>query len=597
MITTTPAYDVAVYSASRQTFGKIIFDLLDVDAYLDATVTVTSENSFSKKTQTTDQIRDLVGKLATFENNYFLLDGSFKIPPKVGEGSYQVGWWSDLVSDSNGDFSVSQVMTINFTQNQSSIGLTITFDKETNEYAKDFTIVVKNSVGGTIHTENVTNNTDVVYILYQNLPNYRQIIITFTKTANPYRRVRVAEVDFGIVQEYTGKQLINMTVLNEISTLSDVIPYDEIRYTIDNQNKLYNILNSTGYFAYLQRQQKIYPYLGVKKADLSTEYIPMGIYYLNNWKSNEGTLTAEFTGRDRLDILSQSIYLKGKYQSRSLGNLARDILNDAGLTETTDYVVDSALDSITCVGNIEIMSHRNALQLICVAGMAVCYSDRYGVIQVKQLSNTPETHTITLDNIYASPAITLNNLVNTINVDVVNYTARVAPEQVYKGTVTVSGTQNIWVNYNSYPCTGGSASLSVGTLNSQTHYGNAALLNITHTGDTVITINATVCDKSTVQYQLIDPAKLPDELTTAVKIENTLISNATMADNVADWVLAEYQKRYLYTIRWRQNPALEVGDIVTVEDDFGEDKDVRITKQTFNFSGVLSGETNGKAGA
>ena len=93
MYTTTPQYDSAVYGQTREIKAKLEFEIVDVDAYADTgTLTVTGENALSQKAQTTDLVRNLSGKYATFEEDYWLLDGTFLLPPKTGElASYQTG--------------------------------------------------------------------------------------------------------------------------------------------------------------------------------------------------------------------------------------------------------------------------------------------------------------------------------------------------------------------------------------------------------------------------------------------------------------------------------------------------------------------------
>ena len=51
-----------------------------------------------------------------------------------------------------------------------------------------------------------------------------------------------------------------------------------------------------------------------------------------------------------------------------------------------------------------------------------------------------------------------------------------------------------------------------------------------------------------------------------------------------------------YEASWRQNPALEPGDIILIEDTFGNTKKARITKNEFNYIGYLEGMTNAKGG-
>jgi hypothetical protein len=256
--------------------------------------------------------------------------------------------------------------------------------------------------------------------------------------------------------------------------------------------------------------------LGVVRSDSSTEYIDMGTYYLTEWRSDEGALTASFTARDILDILAQNEFAGDTYTTETLYDIADELLTAVGIT---DYTIDTALQGITVSGTIAKMNYRDAINLVAMAGMSVVYSDRYGSVQIKQLSNVAESEIIDYDNVYSSPQIKLDKLINTIIIDL-----------------------------------GGS------------------------------------------DYTYVDPAKPADEETFSVKITNGLITDAGIAEDVAIWLLAEYKKRYLYEVNWRMNPSLEAGDIVTVEDDFGEDKTMRITKQEFSFQGYLGGKTSGKGG-
>jgi hypothetical protein len=514
MYTVSTAFKSAVYAQTRETKAKVEFELIDVDAYDDASVTVTGEASFSKKDQVINLIRDMSGKYATFENDYWLLDGSFVLPPKASESGYEVGWWSAALCDANGDFSVSQVCTIDFTVDHSSIGITITFDQQTNEYAEDFEIDVYDSSAVLLHNETVTGNTLAKYILEENLTDFRQIVITITKWATGNRRARITEVDFGIIQEYTDTEIIKLDILEELDTLSNQVTANEIKLTLDNQSKDFNILNPTGIYPYLQRTQKLIPYLGVVITDTLTEYVPMGVYYLTEWVSDEGTLTATFTARDVLDLLEQNTFSETTYTSKTITYILEDILDDAGIT---DYVIDSNLGSITVTGTIPEGTHRAAIQIAAIAGMGVVYSDRNGVLQIKQLTTPASIDTIDYDNVYAAPKIELDKLINTV-----------------------------YVKYGSNT------------------------------------------------YTLVDPSKPSDEQTLAVTVDNPLIDTLGVAEDVADWVLAEFKKRFLYEINWRQNSAFELGDIVTVEDDFSEDKTMRITRNEFNYIGYLSGKTKGK---
>lgn len=197
---------------------------------------------------------------------------------------------------------------------------------------------------------------------------------------------------------------------------------------------------------------------------------------------------------------------------------------------------------------------------------------------------------------YNSPQIKLDKLVNTIEVKNYTYTS-LTSQKVYEGTVTLSGTSDVILDY-SKPATGVSYAVTGGaTVNSATYYTNSAVLNITHTGTTTITLTGTELSLSSNVVTDVDPSIPSGEKTLTMKVDNTLINNTTRAESVASWLLGEVGNRNIYSVDWRQDPRLESGDIVTVEDEFGQDLTARITKQEFEFNGALRGRTEAKGGA
>jgi hypothetical protein len=302
-------------------------------------------------------------------------------------------------------------------------------------------------------------------------------------------------------------------------------------------------------------------------------------------------MTASFTAHDILDFLEQSTYRRGKVQNATLTALATDILDDAGIT---DYNIDTALTSITVGGNIPICSHREALQYVAVAGQAVVYVDRDNVVQIKQLDTVAEDDFIDFDNVYDKPKIVLDKLVNTVEVPVSNYTLRGASEEVFNGVIYVNGTENIWIEYESAPCASVTALASGGTLNSATYYGNGALLNLTGTGNITVTATGKVYDVSNTPYSLLDGTAPAGEATLQLKVSNPLLTSISLASDVAQWILDEKKKRFIYEINWRGNPAHECCDIIPVEDIYGQNLDVRLTKNELSFDGTLRAKTSGR---
>ena len=382
MIKVSKNFKEAVYAPTRKTTAKVSFEILDNEAYNDNTSTVTSEAPISRKNQLTNKIRNMNHKYATFERDYFKLDGSFYIPPKPHEGDSELGWWSGDICDEEGNFSPYQVLEFNFTEEHNSMGLTITFDVLANEYASDFDIEVYRLDGTLIHKETVIDNDKATYVLVKGLDNYGKIVITIKKWAKPFRRVKITEVDFGIIQEYNDDNLIKMNVLQEIDPISSTLPADEIRFAVDNSDKSFNVLNPEGFYRFLQQGQECFAEIGVELKNGTIEYVPIGKFYLREWQSDEGTLTTTFTARDILDSLSNVEIENNVARDITLYDLAAEVLNASNIE---NYVLSNNLKLIKTKALHKKMSYRRLLQLIATAGMCVAYSDNLGIFHMKQL--------------------------------------------------------------------------------------------------------------------------------------------------------------------------------------------------------------------
>lgn len=75
-----------------------------------------------------------------------------------------------------------------------------------------------------------------------------------------------------------------------------------------------------------------------------------------------------------------------------------------------------------------------------------------------------------------------------------------------------------------------------------------------------------------------------------VKWENPLISDTTMAKDLADWIADYYAGGIEYEYTTRGNPEIDVNDIVYQENEFRENMKVTIYRETLNFNQSFSGK-------
>ena len=75
-----------------------------------------------------------------------------------------------------------------------------------------------------------------------------------------------------------------------------------------------------------------------------------------------------------------------------------------------------------------------------------------------------------------------------------------------------------------------------------------------------------------------------------VKWENPLISDMTMARDLAEWIGDYYSAGIEYEYTTRGNPEIDVNDIVYQENEFRENMKVTIYRATLNFNQTFSGK-------
>ncbi len=543
MIPVSNGFKQAVYAPIRKTTAKVKFEILDNEAYGDNTVTVTGEAPISRTDQLTNKIRSMTRKYATFERNYFKLDGSFYIPPSVDEGDSELGWWSEDICGADGVFSTPQVLEFVFQESHNSMGLTITFDPKSMEWASDFIVNVYRFDGTLIWHEEITDNDNPVCLMIRGLDSYRRIVITIKKWAKPYRRARITEVDFGIVQEYKDNKLIKLNLIEEINITGSSIPANELRFTIDNSSREFNILNPEGFYRFLRERQEVEVSIGVEVAQEEFEYIDFKKYYLTDWQSDEGALTTTFTARNIFELLEQVEY-NGFSGETNLHDLAQDVLTQSLIDS---YQIDSSLKRISTMGFREKLTVRKALQYIGIAGMAAVYQDRQGTVHIKKLESLEDGGYLT----FAGETVFCGETYPAVRVDSDYAMKNITFDNIYK----------------------------------------EPQVKLDKLLKTIVMI---IYENGAKQELIFNNTGIKEGV--AFKCENPLINTVEHAQKVAKWIIAESNLRALYGINWRQNPALECGDIVLVEDSFNARKKSRITKQEFEYQGYLNGKTESKGG-
>jgi hypothetical protein len=598
MLPVTQNFHTSITTFPRTVSASVEFDMVDVRAQANCTPSANTNGPIGSVTQVTDGMTQ-TRKYMTEEPNHVLLDGSFYTPPKPSDNvtTDYIGWLSGTLSDANGNFaSPVPQLTLNLSSPFTSVGLTFVFSPMTGDYCSS--IQIETTDNNNVQTTYSVSPNSASYFWSQQLTNITTVVITFNSTNNPYRRVHLAEVIFGEQFVWTGENIFVLDILEELDPLGNSAPPKEAHTTVANSLNNFNL-----YLGNLQKKQPLKPYLNLIYANGTSETVPMGTFYLYNWRNDANYLTSTLFARDLLDLMDGTNFYSYNYSgsSISLYNLAVDVLQDFETQSslTIRYVIDSALQNITTNGVLGSMSHHDALMYIAQAGMAVIYMDRYNTLHIHQtvsqqaLNPMPFSSELTLSMQETYPKIAIQDPYNLFTINIYSNSVATGSSTVYSGIVTLSGETSLWVTYET-PASAStcSATVSGGTLVSASYFTNAAYLTINGTGNVTITITGNAITSTSVQAVLNNAGNQP---TNQVTLDNPLITSATMASNVLNWYAAECQNTFLYEVENWMDFSLECGDVITWDSQYyTAQKQAKIIRQEFRFSGTLSGTLNGK---
>ena len=339
------------------------------------------------------------------------------------------------------------------------------------------------------------------------------------------------------------------------------------------------------------------------------EWVQLGTFWSLDWDSPDDSLEATVTARDRMELLRKGTYQTSQVQqNKTLYELAEDVLRDAGLN-SSEYVIDEALDGIAIpYAWFNPISHREALRRIAEAGLAAAFQNRDGKIQIESFLITGDEPVLDItEDDYFPPLRTPSrqqDVANEIIVDTQPLRPAANPEEVYRSnepiTIPASTTKTITAFYNKTPVIEAVASLDnppAGvSITEVTYYGWGASIKIRNTNDTDQQVTLVIQGKPlTVQNK--ERAIARDETSIiengVLRYEfpaNPLVQTLAQAQAIADALLASVKDpRRDIEVEWRGNPALLLGDRVTVKG-----KDYHVIRQEITWAGYMQAKLTGR---
>lgn len=379
------AYKASMKAMLRnRSYVRITFGNVDTTAATDGEWESNGAASISEF-ETVDYAYQYGDTYAALELNRWALDGKTLIVP-TGE-DVQDGFISSLMSDGEGNFSTPPVITREFSLKHIFPGLTLTFDTRQQEWPLEVTADFY--LNGEVVDTQTVSITSVQTTISTTATEIDKVTITFDRCL-PYRRPRLENVLYGLNVQFVNKDIVSTQQKHDVDPLSRRLPTETMQFTILDYEHKYDPDNPAGIYAYVDKNSPIEIQFGYELPDGSVEWLKPDNYVLNAKPSAQNN-QATFNGTGLIGSLTGTFY-KSKLGSKSLYDMAQEVLLDAGLTLTEQgenpWEIDDALKDMFTTAALPIDTHMNCLQLIAHAACCRLYTDDDNIIHIRPFGVT-----------------------------------------------------------------------------------------------------------------------------------------------------------------------------------------------------------------
>lgn len=552
----------------------IEYSVVDITAKADSQLSVNNSQDFSKLDELKlNKLQEI--KYSTLEKNHFVLDGKSE---NMGEKITSVGWWSKQMSDESGEFATPLVLTINFTQVHSSIGITLTFSKYA--YCNSLKVQYYNASNELI-VEKTYSPDEYNYFCEQTVANYKKIVVTFYSTNIPYRYLKLYGIMYGRAILFTGDNLISANMLEQVNLLSDELSINTLDFVVYSDNDQFNILNPQGIYATLQARQKVNVYQSKNQ-----ETYDMGSFYIDSWQSKNDN-KMEFKGVDLIGLLDKTTYDGGMFANITAENLIAQIFQSAGM-DNSYYSIQDDIKNITITGYIPICTHREALQQVLFTIGAVANNSRNDIIELYKINESEEPKQISSTNVFqGSKEIEQGEIITGVLLQTHNYSNGTEKSNLYEGQLT-AGTHKITFGSpaTNLTCTGGTI---------QSFNANYAI--VTTTGGNVSVDGYEYIDNT--QEILVQNNYLQgNEKSNVLSVDSVYLINNSNANAIGTRIINYYNGRYIAKFKHIVDSE-RAGNKVTLDEQYGNTLNGNIVELDIDLTGgyVSKSQIVAKVGA
>lgn len=567
-------------------FLKVKFNIVDPETNPD--LSSNSEEIFSDLNNIKETTIPQTKNYATLEKNFWLLNDS---QPIYGSEELEQTYVSSYMSDKNCLFSDKACITLTSSVYLTTLGLTMVFDSIDKNYAKKLKVkAYRDSTMIMDKDYTLSSYSDrLIFADNEELVRWNKIEIYFIESSLPYRRIRVNQLLFGIMETYTDENLISAESKEKTIMINSELPTHTFKFTIDNMNKLFNPDNPQGWYRYILQQQPISYEWGYQLDDGTIEWI-LGGKMLLTGSVEVGENQVSFSTTSLINYLTK-VYKKGVYNSsgRSLYDLAVDVLEDSNI-DSSQYNLWSGLKSIKTDAPLPKLEARQLLQIIATTGNCILFTNRENVINIQPFNYVLNPDGMKYDFITSNPVVKVQSELHNTIIYINHYSKEDNVSELFKNeSLEITGTKTIEIEYDL--ATDISATITGGTIVSANYYGRYAILKITNTGEDTISLK--VSGKKINNSQTIDSKQFNDDGEN-IEYKNDLITQmveSSKETKLKDFIGNWYNNRNIYSFENRGDIVKDTREIIPIETDFSNSLIGYLVENNINYDGAWSGNS------
>lgn len=545
--------------------------------------------------------KKVMTKYATLETNYTLLDGSFVV-------------WNENIKSIDGivtedifnDINDTEIIIENQSVDKLVKGITIYF-KDNLPFDFDIDYIYNNEI---LFSDQIRNNSVLTYQkIFLNDEYISQISLRVINTEKPNNRLRIANIDFNLSDLYDGEQLVRFDVTEEIDLLVENLPINTCSVNLNNypnQNggNKFDPINPVSIVKYLTSDATMKPYIGVLTEENGIEYVPMGVFYINDWSSdNDGNVTINGQSLMALlkntEISSDGSFLRNNFTGSQIANYFKQMTGYDFYFASGSYFNyflqdTNLLNWILAQMPFQIMWYSQNEGKYYKRKFHIT---RYNVASEDRL-NEEIVDSISRNELKSDVKYETKSVIKTVNVtDITSYHRTSSTiEVVVSDTYTLKANEEyVWYHLKKYTNYDGS------TFSYTSTDGATAMLIDKNYYMIYVKFNGNIGDTITINYSGYVYDDPPTKIHTksndlaigdilSLDFSKYFNANDSSINSSIDYYLT-MDNKYKITMDTVGDPSLEAGDTIAVQTRYENSnngyKNAIITKQKFTFDGGL----------